>query len=438
MTAQEAYNYDALLSRAHFVGKDTSDPRMTGRQVFTDSNNHPTAVASILVFIASNLGFKPQDGAITDPQIFAQFENRLSKTSALQRVKSDSYILALTGDPTQLACEVSKKVDRVNAYKVAESFRRMVLASVKGVWWRDFLLTQVVLHKAADSDNITVEVASLGLTLSQNSDGRAVINRQTAVLSQKLFKVNAEDLITKDQHWEDAVIIFNVGDYLLKLTSEGDSTSTFSSSSPSFSFSSFADEDIDSLCSPLFSKLPEIEFPDISTPIRAFFAAIAGFFAGIGEAIGIFFKAISNFFAGIGPAIGDFFTNVGNFFVTVWEHIASIPAAMGCVAWVVVYVLVGALAGAAAALASTVFVLLCLGFGPIGIIAGSIAALWMSSYLGFVPAGSLLSFLQSAGTFGLMAFFPVNVIIGIIVGGGYGGYLAVVRDQVCDAGYAFM
>ena len=163
-------------SRAHFVGKDTSVVKMTGRKVFTDSNSHSTAVTTILVFIASIFSFKPQDGAITHHQIFAQFENCLSKTSALQHVKSDSYVLALMGDPTQLACEVGEKVDRVNAYKVAESFHRMMPASVKGVWWKDFLLTQVVLHKAADSNNITVEVASLGLILSQNSDGRAVIN----------------------------------------------------------------------------------------------------------------------------------------------------------------------------------------------------------------------------------------------------------------------
>lgn len=146
--AQDAYNYDALHSRAYFVSKDTSDLKATGLKVFSDPKNHPSAVASILIHIAYTAGFKPQDGVITNPKIFTQFENRLSKTSALQRVKSNSFELALTGDPAQLSCEVSKNVDRSNAYKVAESFRQMVPASVKGVWWRDYLLTQVVIHSS--------------------------------------------------------------------------------------------------------------------------------------------------------------------------------------------------------------------------------------------------------------------------------------------------
>ncbi|KAF9014744.1 hypothetical protein BGZ52_006400 [Haplosporangium bisporale] len=341
VAAQEAYNYDALFSRAHFVGKDTSDPRTSGLRIFKDPSNHPTAVASILVHIASDVDFKPQDGVVLNQQVYSKFETRISKVSALQRVDSNYHVLDLTGDLEQLACEVSKKLDPVNAYKVADTFRRLVPSSVKGVWWRDFLLTQVVIHKAADSNNITVELASLGLTLSQNFKGRAVVDQQKATLSQKLFKVNAEDFVTKAQEWSDSILMYNVGDYLLKLTSEGDFTSSSS-------------EDPESLCPPLFPKLPEFELPTL--PEFEF----------------------PNIFGAIG------------------------------------------------------------GFGPAGIIAGSIAALWMATYAGFVPAGCLLAILQAAGALGACGLFPVAGIIGVVVGGGYGGYIAVVTDGVCDTMYTYL
>ncbi|KFH62124.1 hypothetical protein MVEG_11763 [Podila verticillata NRRL 6337] len=394
VAAQEAYNYDALFSRAHFVGKDTSDPRTSGLRIFKDPSNHPTAVASILVHIASDVDFKPQDGVVLNQQVYSKFETRISKVSALQRVDSNYHVLDLTGDLEQLACEVSKKLDPVNAYKVADTFRRLVPSSVKGVWWRDFLLTQVVIHKAADSNNITVELASLGLTLSQNSKGRAVVDQQKATLSQKLFKVNAEDFVTKAQEWSDSILMYNVGDYLLKLTSEGDFTSSSS-------------EDPGSLCPPLFPKLPEFELPTLPEfEFPNIFGAIGGFFGAI------------------------------------WNFIVSIPGTLGssfhCVIWVLLYVLGGALVGTAVTVVCGLFFLLLIGFGPAGIIAGSIAALWMATYAGFVPAGCLLAILQAAGALGACGLFPVAGIIGVVVGGGYGGYVAVVTDGVCDTMYTYL
>lgn len=303
----------------------------------------------------------------------------------------------LTGDPEQLACEASKKLDSVNAYKVADTFRRLVPSSVKGVWWRDFLLTQVVIHKAADS-NITVELASLGLTLSQNSEGRAAVDRQKATLSQKIFKVNAEDLVTKAQQWSDSVSIYNVGDYILKLTSEGDFTSTSS-------------EDPESLCPPLFPKLPEFELPEFELP---------------------------DIFA----RIRAFFESIGHFFAAIWDFIASIPERAGstlyCVAWVLIYILGGAVAGIAVTWLCGLLFLFLLGFGPAGIIAGSIAALWMATYAGFVPAGCLLATLQAAGALGACGPLPAAMIFGGFVGGGYGGYVAVATDGVCDTLYTFL
>lgn len=258
-----------------------------------------------------------------------------------------------------------------------------------------------MIHKAADSNNITVELASLELTLSQNSKGRAVIDQQKATLSQKLFKVNAEDLVTKAQQWIDTVHMYNVGDYLLKLTSEGD-------------FTSSSGEDPESLCPPLFPKLPEFElpelpqfeFPDIFAPIRAFFGSI------------------------------------GDFFGAIWNFIVSIPGSMGsslhCIIWVLLYVLGGAVVGTAVTVVCGLFFLLLIGFGPAGIIAGSIAALWMATYAGFVPAGCLLAILQAAGALGACGLFPVAGIIGVVVGGGYGGYIAVVTDGVCDTMFTYL
>jgi len=66
-----------------------------------------------------------------------------------------------------------------------------------------------------------------------------------------------------------------------------------------------------------------------------------------------------------------------------------------------------------------------LGFTANGIVAGSLAAWFMSTYGGFIAQGSLVSILQSAGVIG---FGTMTSGVFVVVGGGvallvYGGYI---------------
>ena len=79
---------------------------------------------------------------------------------------------------------------------------------------------------------------------------------------------------------------------------------------------------------------------------------------------------------------------------------------------------------AAATNAISVSVIQAIGFGPTGIVAGSIAAS-VQSFLGLVEAGSFFSFLQSAGAAGsgILGVYAIPVIIG--VGLAVGAYVLV-------------
>lgn len=187
-----------------------------------------------------------------------------------------------------------------------------------------------------DWSNITVELSSLELTLSQNLEGRAVIDQQKAILSQKLFKVNAGDLITKAQQWKDTVAVHNVEDYLSWFTSEGDLTS----------FSSFTGEDVESLCPSVLLEPLEIVPDKLAT-------------------------------------IGRFFVSIGNFLASIQATVATLH----CTASVLIYVLIWSCAGALWAKASVLIIYILMDVQPDGIIARSIVAILMSPATGIVVGG---------------------------------------------------
>ncbi|KAF9197560.1 hypothetical protein BGZ49_001947, partial [Haplosporangium sp. Z 27] len=67
-----------------------------------------------------------------------------------------------------------------------------------------------------------------------------------------------------------------------------------------------------------------------------------------------------------------------------------------------------------------------LGFGPKGIVAGSLAAAWMKSYKGAIPAGSLISVLQSVGVSGLGTK-------GVCIAGGFGAAIGAATGAGLNA-----
>ncbi|KAG0236273.1 hypothetical protein B0O80DRAFT_495547 [Mortierella sp. GBAus27b] len=115
---------------------------------------------------------------------------------------------------------------------------------------------------------------------------------------------------------------------------------------------------------------------------------------------------------------------------TVWNKIAL---HWPCVKAVLMYGFLGAILGALVLPVALYLIAVLIGFGPFGVIAGSIAAVWMALHGGFIAAGSIYAFFQSFGALGLLAAFSLLTPFGIFSGCGIGIYYAIVTLGSCSA-----
>ncbi|KAG0201555.1 hypothetical protein BGX28_005673 [Mortierella sp. GBA30] len=212
--------YDALYSRALFIGKDISNPYQVGVDTFKEPRNHPTAIASVILHVTSLVDFKPRDSVvITDRDVFSRFESMVSELSVFELVENQEELLNLTGERSQFARETYKKYNSSHATTIAKSFQDLVPSSLISNSWHDFLLSQVIMDKADESNDIKVEIASMALSISEKSTGQAVIDRQKATLIRKKFRVISKDLIEHAEEWGERVYIHDVSTFHERLTS---------------------------------------------------------------------------------------------------------------------------------------------------------------------------------------------------------------------------
>ncbi|KAG9321587.1 hypothetical protein KVV02_001273 [Mortierella alpina] len=384
--------YDALYSRAIFLGKDTTDPLRLNIDTFKEPRNHPAAVASIILQVASQVHFKPDEDKtlVLDPEVFARFEFELLQLSAFELVESKVVSLELTGNLKQFACEVFKKYpSTADPALIAEALQQLVPSSLTDASWQDILLSLVLIQKADDSDEISVDVASIAMVIvlkealkEGESSGPAVIAQQKATLTWKRLRVVANELVEHAEVWDRTVYPYDVTDFLQKLTSVAATTQSPIAVEPSELFGRARDP-----CPGFLPEFPELpDLPDVSI-----------WFGKAIDAIKDAFKRLPDVFSCLGM-------------VFLW---AIGGAVMGfIVAWLMICVVC------------------CVGFTPQGIAAGSIAAFLMSLYMGFTPAGSIVAVLQALGATAVNWF--TQGFAGAVFGMGYGVYYGIEKG-ICHA-----
>ncbi|KAF9574257.1 hypothetical protein EC968_007026 [Mortierella alpina] len=377
--------YDALYSRAVFLGKDTTDPLRLNVDTYKDPRNHAAAAASIILYAASQVHFKPNEdkSLVLDPKVFARFESKLLEQSAFELVESQEDVLELTGDSRQFGCEVFKKYpSTADPALIAEALQQLVPTSLTDAAWQDTLLSMVIMQKAPDSDEISVDVASIAMVIvlkealkEGESSGPAVIAQQKATLTWKRLRVVADELMEHAEEWDEKVYPYDVTDFLQKLTTATTSSSSPVPVEPSGLFGRSRD--------PCYGFIPGFPgLPDLSGP-----------FTWFGEAI----KRLEDL--------------------------------LSCLGLVVLWGLGGAVVGT---LFAGIYLCLlhCIGFTPQGIVGGSIAAFLMSLHMGFTPAGGVVAILQGLGATALTWY--TQGFIGAVFGMGYGIYYGIEKG-ICLA-----
>jgi hypothetical protein len=237
-----AAEYDALVSGALFNGIDTTQPGHQGLSIFSDSRNHPSAVASILLYLANKSRFTPKrskNGVIRDGSSYRLFARQsVTFPAFIKRYQSYAELELHTGGREELAEKIEEWYDAQMAdpSQIGMAFQNLVPKYIDGdigdesdndsleanegsLQWdmpdrfsthprwfgrrqrkvpqattSTWLLSHIVVYSEPHVAP-SFELASINLKLSRDPrTGKAHIVPQKIVLEQTMFSVDSEYL----------------------------------------------------------------------------------------------------------------------------------------------------------------------------------------------------------------------------------------------------
>ncbi|KAG0066579.1 hypothetical protein BGZ89_007123 [Linnemannia elongata] len=213
LSATAAMAADAVVSGAIFVGKDTSDPSADPLEVYRNPSNHATATSSVLVFAANTVNFNP---ASQEPkaliQNLDQFVRKVDTFPAFTLTQSEQFSLELDGSLTQFEKTISEQLEDPDT---ARALRDLVPDNVQDPSLTDWILSLVVVAKSEDSDDISVKLARVYLTISSD----ATIPKQSARLSVSGYKVNDFLFVSNAETFAGRISTTRVPDFIDYFTS---------------------------------------------------------------------------------------------------------------------------------------------------------------------------------------------------------------------------
>ncbi|KAG0238436.1 hypothetical protein B0O80DRAFT_454927 [Mortierella sp. GBAus27b] len=219
---------DAIVSGACFVGQDTSQDTR-GEEVFRDPRNHATAVASILRHSADRAEFRPREkGVITDPKVYEQFLKDVNNFPGFKSHHQQMERLDLQGDREQFKREVAKKyqTDRNDPWQIATAFERLLPHEVdedNQEWLLNYVVmnTQGSQRGGGGQKDISVEICSITLKLTKDSNDQTKIKRQTAEMKMNMFTVKQEYLAQHANSLAQRIRTMDARKALRELSSNG-------------------------------------------------------------------------------------------------------------------------------------------------------------------------------------------------------------------------
>ncbi|KAF9969797.1 hypothetical protein BGZ73_007676 [Actinomortierella ambigua] len=115
-----ARNLDGLQSKGLFLGIDTSDEKATGKNIYSQIQNHPMAAASIIQTVAKNTNFRPHEhGPQKSSDVFDTFYRDLFHLPGF-RIKEEAtcaLVLSEDSDREKLLQELQNADLRDDVYR---------------------------------------------------------------------------------------------------------------------------------------------------------------------------------------------------------------------------------------------------------------------------------------------------------------------------------
>ncbi|KAG0239848.1 hypothetical protein B0O80DRAFT_499785 [Mortierella sp. GBAus27b] len=202
---------DAVVSRALYIGTDSSDPTDRPYEIFHDPRNHPTAVASLLFHFSEGADFHPKEQGIdATSKAYGKFIGSVLSFPGFRRHPKESD-LDLSGSLDQFRDEIASKYDpddRTKSDDISYEFEWQLpktLATSQEQW----LLSLATITRTAD-DAIVVDLSSIPVKLTKDDYGSVTIDKQATVLRQQIVRVDAEFLIRHAEPLRRSVDIISV------------------------------------------------------------------------------------------------------------------------------------------------------------------------------------------------------------------------------------
>ncbi|KAI7825613.1 hypothetical protein BC939DRAFT_476064 [Gamsiella multidivaricata] len=186
--------YDALEARALFIGTDSSDPMASGPAVFRDPHNLPSAVASMVWFLANKAMFCPREAEVfTDPLAYDNFLVALNQFRGFTQSRTREIKVQLSGNLNMFVEEILQQAQDevlegvatemgpgrdVTMKETAVALRGLIPPFVEDRSWKHWALTTIVIKRTekgreGDEDGegqgsrVILETSKLVLRLSR-------------------------------------------------------------------------------------------------------------------------------------------------------------------------------------------------------------------------------------------------------------------------------
>ncbi|KAG0328085.1 hypothetical protein BGZ99_006258 [Dissophora globulifera] len=198
-TALAQTEYDALVSTAVFVGKDTTVSSAAAVEIFNQPKNHPAALASILYKLADDSRLRPyHKDVLTDSSAYHQF---LDKVESFPGFKESRHVYTRFDledvDLYSFGYRVSGKYipNIMPANRAALNFQRLIPQQLESPAPRNWLLNQIIVRSDGHGEEIQFEVAYIQMMLTREATGATKIDTQSLRLEQVVYTVDSNWLI---------------------------------------------------------------------------------------------------------------------------------------------------------------------------------------------------------------------------------------------------
>ena len=206
----------AVVSGAIFVGVDTSDSSAKPVDIFKKTENHASAVSSVLVYSADKANFSPAtQSAKSLVSSLDEFIQKASTFPGFVVERFEKSTISLNGSLIQFEQVIRESnPDYRHQALVARNLRDLIPGYIVNEDVEEWILNLIVIGKPEDTDTVKFGLVRVTLSIDSDKTGTAYIPKQTATLSTTVLKVITSYLASNADKLAELIPITSVRDAL--------------------------------------------------------------------------------------------------------------------------------------------------------------------------------------------------------------------------------